>query len=65
LKLSSILAELRIEKQAIEKVIAALEPLNGSKPNPKIRRRLHWTQRPENRAKVQRIMRAAQKARTR
>jgi hypothetical protein len=63
LKLSSILAELRSEKQAIDKVIAALEPLNGGKPNAKIRTRLHWTQRPENRIKVQRIMRAAQKAR--
>jgi hypothetical protein len=70
LKLSNILAELKIEKQAIEKTIAALEVLGGDKREPgrRPRRRPHWTQRPENRAKVRRIMRAAlriRKAKTR
>jgi hypothetical protein len=65
LKLSTILEELRTEKQAIEKVIAAFEALNENKPELGSRTRLHWTQRPENRTKVQRIMRAAQKARAR
>ena len=65
MKLSAIITELQTEKQAIERAIAALEALSGNKRGPGRlpSKRLHWTQRPENRAKVQRIMRAALKAR--
>jgi hypothetical protein len=65
LNLSNILAELRAEKQAIDEAIRALEGLSGNK-QPKGRtpsKRLHWTQRPENKAKVQRALKAAMKAR--
>jgi hypothetical protein len=67
MKIWSILAELRSEREAIDKVIDALEALSGEKRAP-VRppgRRPHWTQRPENRAKVRRIIRAAQKAKAR
>ena len=64
LTLSTIIAELQNEKQAIDKAITALEALSGNKREPgRPRKRLHWTQRPENKAKVRRIMRAALKAR--
>ena len=68
LELSNIIAELQTERQLIDKVIAALEGLNGDKRLTGRRARriqVHWTQRPENKAKVQRIIRAAQKARAR
>ena len=65
LNLSTILAKLRTEKQAIEHAIRALEALSEN-PEPRERasaKRLHWTQRPENKAKVRRALRAAMKAR--
>ncbi|HYY68418.1 MAG TPA: hypothetical protein VE734_01695 [Terriglobales bacterium] len=65
MNLSTILTELRAQKQALDEAIRALEGLSGNKqPQERApRKRLHWTQRPENKAKVQRIMRAALKAR--
>jgi hypothetical protein len=64
MNLPMIIDDLRSEKRAIDKAIAALETLSGNKRGPgRPHRRLHWTQRPENRAKVRRIMRAAQRAR--
>jgi len=65
LNLASVLAELRTERQVIDKVIGALEAISGDKRAPERhpRRGLHWTQRPENRAKVRRIMRTALRTR--
>jgi len=61
MELSKIIADLRNEGRAIDSALRTIERLMSGHKRPYHRR--HWTQRPENRAKVRRVMRAALKAR--
>jgi hypothetical protein len=71
MNITKIITELKSERDRLDEAIAAIKGIDSTgrrrgRPSKALREDrggLHWTQRPENRAKVQRIMRTALKAR--
>lgn len=54
------LKELRRLRNALDEAIKALETLNGTRSRRgRVRTGLHWTQTPEGKAKLKRVMRAS------